>query len=238
MVGVIDCDFCFIVCCIGGVGVVVMEFIVVKVFVFGNKKMCELMYYVEEECFFMIQIYGLDVDSMMEVVEIVQEMKFDICDINMGCLVNKVFKGCVGVVFMGDFDFVGCMICSVCNVLYILFIVKFCFGFNDCECNYFDFGKFCQDEGVDVVVMYGCIVCQMFSGEVDWSEIVKFKEVFDILVFGNGDVCSLEDVECMFWQIGCDGVMIVWGVMCNLWIFKQIEVYFLGGEVILFIIED
>ncbi|MEM1245553.1 MAG: tRNA dihydrouridine synthase DusB [Acidobacteriota bacterium] len=231
MAGVTDRDFRLIVRRIGGVGVVAMEFIAAKALVSGNRKTRELMHYAEEERPLTIQIYGSDVDSMTEAAEIVQEMKPDICDINMGCPANKVLKGCAGAALMGDLDLAGRMIRSVRNVLHIPLTVKFRLGLNDHARNYLDLGRLCQDEGVDAVAMHGRTARQMFSGEADWSEIARLKEALDIPVLGNGDVRSAEDAERMFQQTGCDGVMIARGATRNPWIFKQIEAHLSGGEV-------
>ncbi len=233
MAGVTDRDFRLIVRRIGGVGVVAMEFISSRALVSGNQKTRELMEYAEEERPLTIQIYGSDVESMTEAAEIVQEMKPDICDINMGCPANKVLKGCAGAALMGDLDLAGRMIRSVRSVLdEIPLTVKFRLGLNDKQRNYLDLGRLCQDEGVDAVAMHGRTARQMFRGEANWEEIARLKETLDIPVLGNGDVRTPEDAERMFCQTGCDGVMIGRGATRNPWIFKQIEAHLSGGEVI------
>ncbi len=222
MAGVTDRDFRLIVRRIGGVGVVLMEFISSKAIVNGNQKTRELMYFSAEERPLAIQIYGSDPAVMREAAVVVQELGADICDINMGCPANKVLKGCAGAALMGDPKLAETIIRTVRDAISIPLTVKFRLGLDDSRRNYLELGRICEANGVQAVAMHARTARQMFSGEADWSNIVRLKETLSIPVIGNGDVREPEDALRLFAETGCDGVMVGRGATRNPWIFRQI----------------
>jgi tRNA-dihydrouridine synthase B len=231
MAGVTDRDFRLIIRRIGGVGVVTMEFISSRALVGGHLKTLDLMHFSQEERPLSIQIYGSDVDTMVEAARQVEEMGPDICDINMGCPANKVLKGCAGAALMGDLKLAERMISSVRKAISIPLTVKFRLGLNDKQRNYLDLGKICEDNGVAAVAMHARTAKQMFRGEAAWPEIARLKETLSIPVFGNGDVRSPDDALRMLGETGCDGVMIGRGATKNPWLFKQIAARMEGSAV-------
>lgn len=230
MAGVTDRDFRLLIRRIGGVGVVTMEFISSKAIVQGNQKTRDLMTFAEEERPLSIQIYGSDVDTMVEAARIVEGLGPDVCDINMGCPANKVLKGCAGAALMGDLDLAERMIREVRNALTVPLTVKFRLGLRQTEKSYLELGRICEDNGVAAVAMHARTAKQGFSGEADWSEITRLKEHLSIPVIGNGDVRSPEDALRMMEVTGCDGVMIGRGATKNPWLFGQIAAAMEGRE--------
>ena len=216
MAGVTDRDFRLIIRRLGGVGVVTMEFISSKAIVGGHPKVRELMTFAEEERPLSIQIYGSDVDSMVEAARVVEGLGADVCDINMGCPANKVLKGCAGAALMGDpiWPTHGR---AVRRVLTIPLTVKFRLGLNEERKSYLDLGRLCEANGVDAVAMHGRTAKQMFRGEAAWEGIARLKEAVSIPVLGNGDVRTADDALRMISETGCDGVMIGRGATKNPW---------------------
>jgi tRNA-dihydrouridine synthase B len=231
MAGVTDRDFRLIVRRIGGVGVVSMEFISSKAIVNGNKKTRELMYFSAEERPLAIQIYGSDPVAMREAAVVVQELGADICDINMGCPANKVLKGCAGAALMGDPKLAETIIRSVRDAITIPLTVKFRLGLDDGRRNYLELGRICEANGVQAVAMHARTARQMFSGEADWSHLIRLKEALSIPVIGNGDVREPEDALRLLAETGCDGVMVGRGATRNPWIFRQIAARMAGSGV-------
>src|SRR5687767_2633098 len=93
---------------VGGVGLVTMEFISSEAITRGNARQLAKLYFSDEERPLSIQIYGSDPDRMAAAAEIVEELRPDACDINMGCPANKVLKGCAGAALMGDLPLARC----------------------------------------------------------------------------------------------------------------------------------
>jgi len=229
MAGVTDRDFRLIIKRIGGVGVVTMEFISSKAIVQGNEQTRELMHFSEEERPLSIQIYGSDVDTMVEAARVVEDLGADICDINMGCPANKVLKGCAGASLMGDLPLAERIVREVRKVLTIPLTVKFRLGLRETEKSYLELGRICEANGADAVAMHARTAKQGFSGEADWSEIGRLKEALTIPVLGNGDVRTPEDALAMFETTGCDGILIGRAATRNPWIFRGIAAAMAGS---------
>ena len=231
MAGVTDRDFRLIVRRIGGAGLVTMEFLSSKGLTQGEKRVCRLMHFEEEERPISIQIYGSDAATMAEAARIVEEHGADICDINMGCPANKVLKGCAGAALMGDLDLAEDIIRTVRKAIRIPLTVKFRLGLDDRRRNFLELGRICEAQGADAVAMHGRTAKQGFRGEATWQEIAELKEAVSIPVLGNGDIRQAEDAVRMLRETGCDGVMIGRGATRNPWIFAQTAAFLSDGQV-------
>ena len=206
---------------IGGVGLVTMEFISSEAITRGNARQLAKLYFSDEERPLSIQIYGSDPDRMAAAAEIVEELRPDVCDINMGCPANKVLKGCAGAALMGDLPLARRIVREVRSRLSIPLTVKFRLGLDDSRRNFLDLGRMCEDEGAAAVAMHARTARQMYTGRADRSEIAQLKRHVSIPVIGNGDVERAEDVLQMMSETGCDGVMVGRATMKNPWIFRQ-----------------
>src|SRR5262244_3482078 len=146
MAGITDRWFRKIIRDIGGVGIVSMEFISSDALTRGNERTINLMAFAEEERPLAIQIYGSNAERMATAAEIVEEMRADVCDINMGCPANKVLKGCSGAALMGDLPLARAIVRNVKTRLSIPLTVKFRLGLDGGRMNFLDLGKMCEDE--------------------------------------------------------------------------------------------
>jgi nifR3 family TIM-barrel protein len=222
MAGITDHVYRLMLRRIGGVGLVTMEFISSEAISRGNARQIRKLLFSEEERPLSIQIYGSDPDRMAAAAEIVEELRPDVCDINMGCPANKVLKGCAGAALMGDLELARRIIREVRRRLTIPLTVKFRLGLDDSRRNFVELGRICEGEGVAAVALHGRTARQMYTGRADWSRIAELKRAVSIPVVGNGDVETAEDAIAMFRETGCDAVMAGRATMKNPWIFRQI----------------
>jgi tRNA-dihydrouridine synthase B len=228
MAGITDHVYRLMLRRIGGVGLVTMEFISSEAITRGNARQLRKMFFSDEERPISIQIYGSDPDRMAAAAEIVEELRPDACDINMGCPANKVLKGCAGAALMGDLDLARAIVREVRRRLTIPLTVKFRLGLDDARKNYVDLGRICEDEGVSAVALHGRTARQMYTGRADWERIADLKNALRIPVVGNGDVETAEDALEMFRRTGCDAVMCGRATMKNPWIFREISALLTG----------
>ena len=222
MAGITDRYFRLIVRRIGGVGMVAMEFVSSRGLVRGQRRVCDLMPFSEEERPLAIQIYGSDAATMGRAARIVEELGADVCDVNMGCPANKVLKGCAGAALMGDLRLAAEIVATVRRAISIPLTVKFRLGLDEMRRNFLELGRICEDQGADAVAMHARTARQMFRGAPHWPAIAELKQALTIPVIGNGDVRHGDDALRMLRETGCDGVMIGRGATRNPWIFRQI----------------
>src|SRR5262249_33042857 len=215
---------------VGGVGLVTMEFISSEAITRGNARQLAKMVFSDEERPLSIQIYGSDVARMAAAAEIVEELRPDLCDINMGCPANKVLKGWAGAAPMGDPALARQIVREVRRRLSIPLTVKFRLGLDDSRRNFLEIGRICQEEGAAAVALHGRTARQMYAGSADWDRIGELKAALSIPVVGNGDVETAEDAVAMLRQTGCDAVMIGRGTMKNPWIFREAADLLAGRE--------
>lgn len=223
MAGITDHVYRLMLRRIGGVGLVTMEFISSEAITRGNARQMRKLYFSEDERPLSIQIYGSDPARMAAAAEIVEELRPDVCDINMGCPANKVLKGCAGAALMADLDLAAAIIREVRRPLTIPLTVKFRLGLDDARRNFVELGRICEGEGVAAVAMHGRTARQMYTGRADWSAIARLKDALSIPVVGNGDIETAEDAVAMFRATGCDAVMCGRATMKNPWIFREIS---------------
>ncbi|HVS02523.1 MAG TPA: tRNA-dihydrouridine synthase family protein [Thermoanaerobaculia bacterium] len=231
MAGITDRDFRLLVRRIGGAGVVSMEFLSARGLADGEERWTRLTHFAEEERPLAIQIYGADAAAMEEAARVVEGLRPDVCDINMGCPANKVLKGCAGAALMGDLPLAREMIRRVRRQLSMPLTVKFRLGLDERRQGYLELGRLCQDEGVDGVTLHPRTARQMFRGAARWEAVARLKEALTIPVLGNGDVRAPEDAVRRLRETGCDGVMIGRGATRNPWIFRQVAARLSGGAV-------
>jgi nifR3 family TIM-barrel protein len=222
MAGITDHVYRLMLRRIGGVGLVTMEFISSEAITRGNARQLRKLVFSDEERPLSIQIYGSDPERMSAAADIVEELRPDVCDINMGCPANKVLKGCAGAALMGDLPLARRIVREVRGRLSMPLTVKFRLGLDDRRMNFLDLGKMCEDEGVAAVAMHARTARQMYTGRADRNRIAELKRHLSIPVVGNGDVAAPEDALALFEETGCDAVMIGRATMKNPWIFRQI----------------
>src|SRR4029077_17515138 len=155
MAGITDHVYRLMLRRIGGVGLVTMEFISSEAITRGNARQIRKMVFWEEERPLSIQIYGSDAERMSAAADIVEELRPDVCDINMGCPANKVLKGCAGAALMGGPPLARSICLADRRLLSLPLTVKFRLGLDDRRMNFLDLGKMCEDEGVAAVAMHG-----------------------------------------------------------------------------------
>ncbi len=77
-----------------------------------------------------------------------------------------------------------------------------------------------------VISLHGRTLQQMYRGEADWSAIARAAEIArgsGTLLFGNGDVHSLQDVVRRVRETGVDGVLVGRATLGAPWFFQQKE---------------
>jgi nifR3 family TIM-barrel protein len=203
-----------------------MEFISSKQLVHGQpahrRRAREMLAFDPEERPLSIQIYGSDAETMAEAAREVEELRPDLCDINMGCPANQVLKGCAGAALMGDLPLAATIVREVRRAVSVPLTVKFRLGLDEARMNYLELGRICQEEGADAVALHARTASQRFTGRADWRHAARLREALGIPVLGNGDVRTAEEALAMLRETGCHGVMIGRGATRDPWIFRQV----------------
>ena len=179
-----------------------------------------------------IQIFGANLDSMLQSVDIVEAVNPDIIDINFGCPVKKVVSKGAGAGILKDIDLMVKLTKEMCKRTHLPVTIKTRLGWDENSIKIVEVAERLQDVGAKAISIHGRTRAQMYKGEANWKPIAEVKNnprMF-IPVFGNGDVNSPEKAELMRDHYGLDGAMIGRASIGNPWFFNQVKEYFKTGK--------
>ena len=229
MAGVTDLPFRLL-CKEQGAGLLCMEMVSAKAILYKNKNTKPLLTIDPRETPVSLQLFGSDPDIVSQIAHQIEDLPFDILDINMGCPVPKIVNNGEGSALMKNPKLAGEIIEKTVKSIKKPVTVKIRRGFDEEHVNAVEMARIAQESGAAAVAVHGRTREQYYSGKADWEIIRQVKEAVSIPVIGNGDLLCAEDVIAMEEQTGCDGFMIARGAQGNPWIFKQILHYFETGQ--------
>ncbi len=229
MAGVTDLPFRLL-CKEQGAGLLCMEMISAKALQYKNKNTKALLSIHPQEYPVSLQLFGSDPKIISEQAKIIEELPFQILDINMGCPVPKVVRNGEGSALMKNPGLVYDIVSATVKAIQKPVTVKIRKGFDDSCINAVEIAKIIEEAGASAVAVHGRTREQYYSGKADWDIIRQVKEEVKIPVIGNGDVTSGEKALAMKEETGCDGVMIGRGAQGNPWIFRELIEYEKSGK--------
>ncbi|AEM70336.1 TIM-barrel protein, nifR3 family [Allomuricauda ruestringensis DSM 13258] len=179
-----------------------------------------------------IQIFGAELDSMLQAVDIVEKSNPDIIDINFGCPVKKVVCKNAGAGILRDIPLMVKLTEEIVKRTKLPVTVKTRLGWDTSSIKIVEVAERLQDVGIEAISIHGRTRVQMYKGEADWKPIaeVKNNQRMHIPVFGNGDVDTPEAAVKMRDEYGLDGAMIGRASIGYPWFFKEVKHYFKTGE--------
>lgn len=180
-----------------------------------------------------IQIYGREVEPMVEAARIVEQVKPDILDINFGCPVKKVAGKGAGAGMLRDIPKMLQITRSVVDAVNIPVTVKTRLGWDHESKIIVDLAEQLQDCGIQALTVHGRTRSQMYTGEADWDMIAKVKANprLKIPVIGNGDITTPQKLKQAFENSGVDGVMVGRASIGAPWIFHEMKSFMANGEI-------
>lgn len=181
-----------------------------------------------------IQIFGGNMESMIEATKIVEAANPDVIDINYGCPVKKVVCKGAGSGILQDIPRMVALTKAVVDATNKPVTVKTRLGWDDDTQFVVDVAEQLQDVGIQGISIHGRTRKQMYKGEANWDLIRETKQNprLTIPVFGNGDIDSGAKAKKYRDEYGVDGIMIGRAAIGYPWIFNEVKHYFKTGEVL------
>lgn len=181
-----------------------------------------------------IQLYGHQIEPMVEAARVAEAAGPDLIDINFGCPVRKIAGRGAGSGMMRDVPKMVEMTRRIVEAVRLPVTVKTRLGWDDESKNIEEIALRLQDVGIAALTIHGRTRAQMYRGEADWTLIgrVKNNPAIHIPIIGNGDVDSGPRAAEMFDRYGVDGVMIGRATYGRPWIFREVKHYLATGEVL------
>ena len=179
-----------------------------------------------------IQIYGRDVDTMVQAAKIVEQALPDIIDLNFGCPVKRVAGKGAGAGMLQNIPLMLDITRSVVNAVKTPVTVKTRLGWDANSKIIVTLAEQLQDCGIQALTIHGRTRAQMYTGEADWTLIGETKQNprIHIPIIGNGDITTPQRAKECFDRYGVDAIMIGRASFGRPWIFKEVKHYLETGE--------
>ena len=175
-------------------------------------------------------MFGSNPQVLAEAAQLVEDLGFDLVDLNLGCPAKRVVKCNGGSGLLRDLPQIKIIFQQVRAAVKIPFTVKFRAGWNQQEIVCVDLARMAEDCGLNAVALHARTREQGYSGSARWEWIAAIKDAVKIPVIGNGDIRSPEDASAMLAATGCDAIMVGRMAASNPWIFRQIAQYNATGS--------
>ena len=222
MAGVTDTVFRRVIRGLGGCGLIMTEFTSAEGVTRNAARTLHYLYFEPDERPITAQLFGANPEVMASAASLVEELGFDIVDINLGCPAKKVVK-CGGSGLLRDLKLLEQLLRSVRAAVRVPLTIKIRAGWDETSIVATEVARMAEQIGVEAIAVHPRTRAQGLNGRADWSVIRAVKEAVRMPVIGNGDVTSPEDAERILRETGCDAVMIGRSAATNPWIFRQME---------------
>ena len=208
-----------------GASMVYTEFVSAEALVRDVKSTVRKLTIADEERPVGIQIYGRDVEAMVEAAKMVEQAGPDVIDLNFGCPVKKVAGKGAGAGMLQNIPKMLEITQKVVDAVRVPVTAKTRLGWNHEQLIITSLAEQLQQCGIQALTIHGRTRSQMYTGNADWTLIgeVKRNPHIHIPIIGNGDIKSLADADQAFDTYGVDAVMIGRATFGCPWLFSRRE---------------
>lgn len=197
------------------------EFVSTEQLLMGNTKSLDMFRYLETERPIFFQIFGSDLETVINASEIAAFKKPDVIDLNMGCSVAKVSHHGSGAGLLRNVRLAGAMIEGIRKKTNLPVSAKIRLGWDSNSLNYLETVKVLEGSGVSAISVHGRTKAMAYTGVADWNAIGEIKSKAKVPIFGNGDVASFSEALNKKKKYGVDLVLIGRKAIGNPWIFSE-----------------
>lgn len=158
-----------------------------------------------------------------QAARILEELGFDVIDLNCGCPVDKVTKDGSGSGMLKNPELIGDVIANIVAAVKVPVTVKIRAGWDENNIVAEQIVPIAEKAGAKAICIHGRTRQQGYSGPANWDYIRNCKQIAKtIKVIGNGDAVDGHTAEKMFSYTGCDAVLIARGTMGRPWVVEDI----------------
>lgn len=176
------------------------------------------------------QLIGEEIVHLERTIDLLLKHPVAGIDLNLGCPAPKVYKKNVGGGLLRDPDHVDAILAAMRARVPGLFTVKMRIGFEDTR-NYDKILASVARHRVDLLVVHGRTVKEMYRSEVHYDEIARAVRSVPCPVVANGNVTSARAAARVLAGTGAAGLMCGRHAIRNPWLFRQIREHLAGRPV-------
>jgi tRNA-dihydrouridine synthase B len=167
---------------------------------------------------------------MAEAARKIEQLGFDLVDLNFDCPVRRILDRGEGGALMSDPMAIARLVAAVVKAVTIPVTIKIRTGPHGELETAGNAARLAADAGAAAVSLHARNVAQAYAGGPDWNVIRRVKEKIRIPLFGGGGIRTAADALQLLRETGADGVAIGRGCLGNPWIFQQARMLWSGTK--------
>ncbi len=176
------------------------------------------------------QICGSKPQMAGACAKIIEDLGFDVVDLNCGCPVDKVTKDGSGSAMLKTPELIGEIISNMVAAVKIPVTVKIRAGWDSNSIVSAEITEIAEKAGASAICIHGRTRAQAYKGPANWEYIKMAKQAAkNIKVIANGDVFSPLAAQGIFEATGCDAILLARGTMGQPWLIEDIYRFFEEG---------
>ncbi|MFN0065799.1 MAG: tRNA dihydrouridine synthase DusB [Chlamydiales bacterium] len=204
-------------------GLMFCEMVKMEPLLRGNETTIRMLDYSEDMRPIGGQICGSKIALAGPAAKIIEDLGFDVVDLNCGCPVDKVTKDGSGSGMLRHPERIGDLVAEMVAAVSIPVTVKVRAGWDESHIVVEEVTRIIEEAGASAVFVHGRTRQQGYTGPSKREYVRRAKEAArNITVVGNGDIFDAKSALDMFEKTGCDGVLVARGTMGQPWIAEDI----------------
>ncbi|MBS0628111.1 MAG: tRNA-dihydrouridine synthase, partial [Verrucomicrobia bacterium] len=176
------------------------------------------------------QLCGSKLELAGPCAKILEDLGFDVIDLNCGCPVDKVTKDGSGSGLLKTPEKIGELIANIKAAVKIPVTVKIRAGWDSSSIFAPQITQIAEKAGASAICIHGRTRVQGYKGPANWDYIRECKkEAKKIKIIANGDVFDPISAKNIFETTGCDAILLARGTMGQPWLIKDIATFLQTG---------
>jgi tRNA-dihydrouridine synthase B len=177
------------------------------------------------------QLCGSKPEIAGQCAKIIEDLGFDVVDLNCGCPVDKVTKDGSGSGMLKNLDLIGDVLSNMVAAVRIPVTVKIRAGWDSSHIVAPQVTRIAEEAGASAICIHGRTRAQGYKGPANWDFIRDCKRASrGIPVIANGDIFDAPSAKKIFEYTGCDAILLARGTMGKPWLVEDIYRYLSGEE--------
>jgi len=177
------------------------------------------------------QLCGSKPELAAPCARIIEDLGFDVIDLNCGCPVDKVTKDGSGSALLKNPEKIGEILSNMVAAVRIPVTVKIRAGWDSESLCAPRITEIAEQAGASAICIHARTRAQGYTGPAKWGYIKDCKLVAkNIKVIANGDVFDPQSALEIFTATGCDAILLARGTMGQPWLVEDIRTYLQTGK--------
>jgi nifR3 family TIM-barrel protein len=185
------------------------------------------------------QLCGSKPELAAQCAKMIEDLGFDVIDLNCGCPVDKVTKDGSGSGLLKNPSLIGEIVTNMVSAVKIPVTVKIRAGWDFQSINASEVTKIAESAGAKAICIHGRTRSQGYKGPANWEFIRDCKNVAkNIKVIANGDINCAQSARKVLEITGADAVLLARITMGKPWVIEDIQRDMIGLDPIIRTFED